>query len=90
MAINTKSRLGYFYGLTEARSPRGEANQSNAEKFQSDITDQGAYYAIGSRLPREKSRMAGDILNITLSPGTPTTLSLPQIGGAEIRNTAAV
>lgn len=90
MSVDTRSRLGYFYGLTESRRERDTANKSGAEKFQATVGDQGAYYAVGSRLPRERNRMAGDIMNITLSPGTPAVFPLPKIGGAEIRNTDSV
>lgn len=87
MATNTRSRLGYFYGLTENRRERESANQSGAEKFQATVGDQGAYYAVGSRLPRERGRMAGDALDLDLtkSSGRLPAPNLPVIGRPELR-----
>lgn len=72
--IKPKARLGYMYGINLHEEPREVALPSNAEKF---------FYG---RQPRER-RMAGDILNLDLtqSPGTPATLPLPKMGGAELR-----
>lgn len=87
MATNTKSRLGYFYGLTESRREREAANQTGSEKFQATVGDQGAYYAVGSRIPRERKRMAGDALDLDLtsSPGTLSAPTLTGAGSAELR-----
>lgn len=87
MATNTKSRLGYFLGLTQNKVPQEAANQTGSEKFQATVGDQGAYYAVGSRLPRERKRMAGDLFNLELtqSTGTPAAPTLPDIGRAELR-----
>lgn len=85
--VNPKTRLGYMYGLGVSSDPYEAPNKTGSEKFQATVEDQGAYYAIGARLPRKERRMAGDILNLDLtqSPGTPTNLPLPNIGSAELR-----
>lgn len=87
MAVKTRSKLGYFYGLTGSRRGREESTPTGAEKFQSLVESEGAYYAVGSRIPRERQRMAGDVfnLNLTQSPGTPATFPLPKTGSAELR-----
>ena len=46
MAVKTRSKLGYFYGLTEAKRGREESTPTGAEKFQSIVGSEGAYYAV--------------------------------------------
>jgi hypothetical protein len=85
--IKPKSRLGYMYGLNVKNIPYETPLKTGQEKFQSVYADQGAYYAVGGRMPRKEQRMAGDIFNLelTLSPGTPAALPPPKIGGPELR-----
>ena len=42
MAVKTRSKLGYFYGLTEAKRGREESTPTGAEKFQSIVGSEGA------------------------------------------------
>jgi hypothetical protein len=85
--VNPKSRLGYMYGIGVRKDPYETPLKTGEEKFQSIVGEEGAYYAVGSRLPRKNQRMAMDILNldITQSPGTPAAFPLPNIGGPELR-----
>jgi hypothetical protein len=85
--VNPKARLGYLYGIGVKEDPYETLLKTGEEKFQSIVGQEGAYYAIGSRFPKNKQRMAMDILNleITQSPGTPAALPLPSIGGPELR-----
>ena len=85
--IKPKARLGYMLGLRVRDIPEEPPLKTGQEKFQSIYSDQGAYFAVGSRLPRKEQRMAGDIFNLELtqSPGTPAVFPLPNIGGPELR-----
>lgn len=85
--VKPKAKLGYRYGINLEERPYEAPLKTGQEKFQSMYSDQGAYYAIGSRFPKKEQRMAGDILNLDLtqSPGTPATFPLPNIGSAELR-----
>ena len=85
--VNPRARLGYFYGINVDKKTNEHPLPTNQEKFQSIVGDQGAIYAVGSRMPKKERRMAGDILNleITKSPGTPEIFPLPNIGSAELR-----
>jgi len=85
--VNPKARLGYLYGIGVKEDPYETPLKTGEEKFQSIVGQEGAYYAIGSRFPKNKQRMAMDILNleITQSPGTPAVFPLPFIGNAELR-----
>ena len=85
--VNPKARLGYMYGLNVRDEPYETPLKTGQEKFQSTYADEGAYYAVGSRIPRKERRMAGDIFNLelTMSPGTPAVFPLPKIGGPELR-----
>ena len=76
-----------MYGLGVKKDPYEAPLPTGQEKFQSVYADQGAYYAVGSRLPRERKRMAGDILNLDLtqSPGPSFSIPAPNIGSAELR-----
>jgi hypothetical protein len=69
-----KARGSYMLGLYTDQHPI-QQRATGGEKF---------FYG---RKPRQRQRMAGDILNLDLtqSPGTPATLPLPKIGGAELR-----
>lgn len=73
--VKPKARLGYMYGINVEEKPYEAPLPSNAEDF---------FYG---RQPKERSRMAGDILNLDLtqSPGTPAVFPLPKIGSAELR-----
>jgi hypothetical protein len=86
-------KLGYFVGLDLSKRPYEAPLKTNQGDFQTTAGDPnfpGAYYAVGSRLPRKNSRqlrMAGDIMNLDLvqSPGTLNAPALPVIGSAEMR-----
>lgn len=86
-------KLGYVLGLALNKRPYEAPLQTNQGDFQATTGDPnfpGAYYAIGSRLPRKNSRqfrMAGDALNLDLvqSPGTLNAPAMPAIGSAEMR-----
>lgn len=68
-----KSHLGYYQGLGLNRPVHEEPIKTDGEQF---------FYG-----KPKKERMAMDIFNLELtkSPGTPATLPLPKIGGAELR-----
>jgi hypothetical protein len=85
--VNPKARLGYMYGINASNSPYEAPNKTNDEKFQSVVGEQGAYYAVGARIPRKRARMAGDVLNLDLtqSTGNLANVPLPEIGAAEMR-----
>lgn len=87
--VQPKSRLGYMYGLGLEKDPYERPLPTNAEKFQSVVSEEGAYYAYGP-LPERSypdKRKAGDALNLDLrqSLGTPKYVPLPSIGRAELR-----
>jgi len=82
-------KLGYMLGIRENKSPYEAPLATNQGDFQGLIPAEGGYFAVGSRLPRErKSRLAGDAFNLNLvgSTGNPPLLPAPYIGGAELRN----
>lgn len=92
--VQSKTRLGYMYGLNLERKPHEYALPTNAEKFQEVVGDMGAYYAVAPQPDtsspgkgKNKERMAGDALNLDLkqSLGTPKYVPLPPIGSAELR-----
>ena len=87
--VKPKSRLGYMYGLGVEKDPYERPLPTNAEKFQSVVSEEGAYYAYGP-LPERSypdKRQAWDALNLDLrqSLGTPKYVPLPSIGRAELR-----
>lgn len=87
--VQPKSRLGYMYGLGLDKNPHEYPLPTNEEKFQSIVSEEGAYYAYG-KLPERSypdKRKAGDALNLDLrrSLGTPKYAPLPPIGSAELR-----
>lgn len=82
-------KLGYMLGIHENKKPYEAPLATNQGDFQGLIPTEGGYFAVGSRLPRErKSRLAGDAFNLNLvgSTGNPPLLPAPYIGGAELRN----
>jgi hypothetical protein len=89
--VISKTRLGYFLGVNTDRRPNEAPLPTGAEKFQSIVSDQGAYYAMGRqpepRSPGKETRKAGEALNLDLrqSLGTPKYVPLPSIGSAELR-----
>jgi hypothetical protein len=83
------TRMGYMLGISQNKRPYEAPLATNQGDFQGLLPTEGGYYAVGSRLPRErKSRLAGDAFNLNLigSTGNPTVLPAPYIGGAELRN----
>jgi len=85
--VKSKSRLGYRYGVGVQKDPYEAPLKTGAEKFQSIVGQEGAYYAVGSRFPRERKRMAGDVFNLELklSTGIPAAIPEPKFGSAELR-----
>jgi hypothetical protein len=82
-------RMGYTVGIAQNRRPYEAPLATNQGDFQGILPTEGGYFAVGSRLPRErKSRLAGDAFNLNLigSTGNPPLLPAPYIGGAELRN----
>jgi hypothetical protein len=82
-------KLGYMLGIRENKRPYEAPLATNQGDFQGVIPTEGGYFAVGSRLPRERqSRLAGDAFNLNLvgSTGNPPLLPAPYIGGAELRN----
>ncbi len=83
------TRMGYMLGIVQNKRPYEAPLGTNQGDFQGMIPTEGGYYAVGSRLPRERrSRLAGDAFNLNLmgSTGNPPLLPAPYIGGAELRN----
>jgi len=87
-------RLGYQLGIRTNRRPYENQLATNQGDFQSLISSDplsgGGFFAIASRLPREKrARLAGDAFNLNLygETGDPQPLPAPYAGGAELRNT---
>ena len=83
------TRMGYMLGISRNTLPFEPALPTNQGDFQGVIPTEGGYFAVGSRLPRERrSRLAGDAFNLNLigSTGNPPLLPAPYIGGAELRN----
>ena len=81
--------MGYMLGISQNKRPSEAPLATNQGDFQGLLPTEGGYYAVGSRLPRErKSRLAGDAFNLNLigSTGNPPALPAPYIGGAELRN----
>ena len=85
--VKPRSRLGYMYGLGLEKDPYEAPLKTGAEKFQSIVGSEGAYYAMGSRFPRERKRMAGDVFNLELKQSTGIPAAPPEIkfGGPELR-----
>jgi len=76
-------------GIRENRRSYEAPLATNQGDFQCLTPTEGGYFAVGSRLPRErKSRLAGDAFNLNLigSTGNPPILPAPYVGGAELRN----
>lgn len=61
-----KATLGYTLGVYRDKPGREARGKSGGEKFAQS---------------RGRRRMAGDIMNLSQSPGTPETLPLPKIAG---------
>jgi hypothetical protein len=83
------TRMGYMLGILQNKRPYESPLATNQGDFQGLLPTEGGYYAVGSRLPRErKSRLAGDAFNLNLigSTGNPPSLPAPYVGGAEFRN----
>lgn len=57
-----KATAGYYFGINRAKGPDERPRRTGGEQFAE---------------ARQKRRMAGDILNLSQSPGAPATLSLP-------------